>query len=160
MGRFKVYTIEKGVFIAKDKTEFMFLTLHRDPKDGPAYTSYYDKNTIRSIEYWYNRKKHRDNDLPATIKYYPNGNIKSEEYLTLGILHRVGNPAVITYYENGQKQHEEFWYDNNRHNLSGPAIIEYDLNAQITKKTYIVNFKTLTEDEFKKIVLKEKLNIL
>ena len=49
---------------------------------------------------------HRENDQPAVIKYYENGEILTEEWYLNGRTHRENDqPAVIKYYENG-----EIWY--------------------------------------------------
>jgi len=41
---------------------------------------------------------HRDNDLPAKIWYFPNGNINEKQWYQYYKLHRIGGPAMIWYH--------------------------------------------------------------
>lgn len=55
-------------------------------------------------------RKHRDDDKPAEIMYFENGNIWSEGWYINGQRRRDGDkPAVIYYYENGVIENQSTW---------------------------------------------------
>ena len=114
--------------------------LHRD--DGPAciqyrikeeyyneyYYEYFSKEGIRKnissinkrqfnlyTEKWVqNGWKHRDNDEPAHLEYYPNGSLYVEMWTHNGECHREGDlPAVIIYSSEGEPIIRKWYTDGN-----------------------------------------------
>lgn len=47
---------------------------------------YYDSGIIASITYFLNEKRHREN-APASIWYFPNGNLSHESFMINGLFH-------------------------------------------------------------------------
>lgn len=98
------------------------------------------------LEEWKsNEKLHRENDLPATIKYYDVSGIQKveeEQWYRNGKLHREGDlPAFVLYHRNNKivKQNgsikRQTWYKNDNLYREGdgtkPVVIEYDENGKI-----------------------------
>jgi antitoxin component YwqK of YwqJK toxin-antitoxin module len=83
--------------------------LHRD-NEKPAKIWYFENGNVYREEYWINDILHRDNDKPAIVWYFTNGNIQMEEFLVNNKVHRDNNkPAVVRYFENGDVDIEEYW---------------------------------------------------
>lgn len=97
-------------------------------------------------ERWYNNqeKLDREDDLPAVIKYYENGNKGLESWLKNGVLHRNSSelkdgvatdlPAFITYDRNGRKI-EEVWFKDGR----CEKIINYKYESRVVSCNNIVS---------------------
>ena len=71
------------------------------------------------IHYYKNKKRHRDNDLPA-VEY----NTGTRMWFINGKLHREGGPAII--YPGGVK---EWWINGKKHREGDPAV-EYPSGAE------------------------------
>jgi hypothetical protein len=93
---------------------------------------------------------HRFNELnpintgPASIQYFNNGNISSEEWYKNGLLHRDGDlPAFISYYKNGNKRRED-WYINGKGIRYGDKAgrIEYNQDGTKAGEIYHINNDT------------------
>ena len=94
-------------------TENEFWRILNEPE--PVITvKYYDSYDFK-IYSWYNEKEqlHRENDLPAVIWYYNNGNIEEERWYQNGKLHRIDGPAFIWYHKDGHIFHK-LWYLNDK----------------------------------------------
>jgi antitoxin component YwqK of YwqJK toxin-antitoxin module len=105
---------------------------------------FYSANKNLEQEYYFlnfNGLIHNDNDLPASISYYPNGNKKSEVYYCHAKFHRdTDNPSVIDYYENGNKMKEIYCkYGITHRDNNLPAIIKYDKFGKVITKYYYKN---------------------
>ena len=51
----------------------------------------------------------RDDDKPAYIEYYENGNIKYNKWYKHNQLHRDGKPAILFYDEQGKIYTQEYY---------------------------------------------------
>ena len=89
-------------------TENNFWYALNEPAPVIFINGYSDK-----IYEWRNEKGeiHRENDLPAFIRYYRNGNSKQKIWYQNGKRHRIGGPATIWYNEDGSC-FIECWYLN------------------------------------------------
>jgi len=78
-------------------------------------TNYYSNGKIRKYEWWLTAdhlKLHKING-PASIEYYPNGEILGTVWYKNGLLHRTNGPAVIKYFnEVTPVAHNEYWFIN------------------------------------------------
>jgi len=102
---------------------------------------YADMDGYKTVCYLANGKLHRDNDLPAEICYYEDGNKLYESWYVNGQRHRDGDsPAEICYYEDGNKL-SETWVVNEQLHRDGdlPAQIYYHENGNKRSKTWYVN---------------------
>jgi len=108
--------------------------LNRD-NDLPADIGYYENGNKR-YEIWYvNGQCPRDGDLPTYVAYYEDGNKLFETWFVNGQFHRDGDrPAKICYYENGNKRSEE-WYVNGQLHRDGDEPTDI-LYYQNGKKQY------------------------
>jgi len=80
------------------------------------------------------------------IKYYPNGQKKSEIWSLNGKYHREDGPAYQWWYENGQKDYE-WWYLNGKyHRDNGPAVQRWFRNGQKEYEWWLLNGKYHRED--------------
>ena len=90
-------------------------------------------------------KKHRDNDLPAHIRYHDNDDgvfIVHQYWYTDGKINRSNDkPAVIHYSKHEVKESESWFLDdkNCRTDLSKPITIEYNDEDGTTEEWYISN---------------------
>lgn len=96
-------------------------------------------NTIRFEK---NGKLHNI-DFPAYIQYYPDGNIKYQEYYSKGKSHRNpgAGPAHIKYYLDGNIEYQIYYFEGKLHRNpdEGPASIRYYPNGNIEYQEYWVN---------------------
>jgi hypothetical protein len=98
------------------------------------------------------KELHRDNDLPAKISYYWNGNVKYEEWLVNGVNQRLNRendlPASIWYYPNGSVQIER-WYNNGKGHRDNdlPVEIYYYKNKSVKRERWYVNGKLHREND-------------
>jgi antitoxin component YwqK of YwqJK toxin-antitoxin module len=84
--------------------------------DKPAFISYYANGNKRNETWRLNGQLHREDDRPAYIHYYPNGNKQLETWYVNDHRHREGDkPAKIHYHGNGNKQYEELWVNDKLH---------------------------------------------
>lgn len=83
-----------------------------------------DSKQIKEIEYFKNDNLHNEQG-PASILYYPNGEKHIEYYYCEGKYHRKNGPAIISYFKNGSIRKYYYYYNNERHHDNIPAIIEY-----------------------------------
>ena len=94
-------------------------------------------------------------EIEPFIKYWNNGNKKTEYWLLAGKYHRVGSPAFISYYALGTIQ-EEYWYLNgDLHRADAPAIVYYSKSNKIKQEYWYIVDKKLKDEEV--IVYKEWL---
>jgi antitoxin component YwqK of YwqJK toxin-antitoxin module len=112
--------------------------------DGPAVIRYYQDGEIRSEEYYVNGQSHRM-DGPAYISYYNNGQIKYEEYSINNQRHRVDGPAYIGYFKDGSTDCEQYWINGKQHRTDGPAWIEYYPDGKISYEQYYINGKKINK---------------
>ena len=103
--------------------------------------TYYPNGKIYTITYRNSDGKYHNDDGPACIRYYDNGQKEYVSYWIDGRWHNLKGPAIIWYYDNGQKEYEAYYVDGKWHNVSGPAHIEYYDNGQIKYETYWVEDK-------------------
>ena len=91
-----------------DITKDQFWGVLNEPEPEIAFNSYNYK-----VYSWYNEngQLHRDNDLPARIWYYRNGNSQQKIWYRNGKRHRVDGPAEIWYDRKGNIE-EKCWYLN------------------------------------------------
>jgi len=94
--------------LSSQLTEYEFWHTLNEPE--PVIKSISDGSKLYM---WHNDQGqiHRENDLPAVIWYYNNGNIEEECWHQNGEIHRIGGSAVICYHEDGSINLEE-WYLN------------------------------------------------
>jgi hypothetical protein len=77
-------TIKNVVFTYNDDGKIIkevWLTdgiIHRD--DGPAVVTYYDNNYVKSMEWYLNGKRRRNDRGPTIITRHSNGNIDQERW--------------------------------------------------------------------------------
>jgi len=101
------------------------------------------------IKSWYKSNLlHRDNDLPAIIRYNSNNNIINKGYYINGKRHRENGPAVIGYSHNGRPCLLEFYKNDVLHNDLGPAIIE--VNNGISSSRYLLNGSYVSYEQHRK----------
>ena len=109
---------------------------------------YHPKGTPKSITYYRNNLKHRE-DGPAYVEYLEDGKtLKSEKYFINGNLHRdSGAPAWISYWDPSKitvpvrgnippKRVERYYWHGLRQRSKGPAFIEYGKNGKKKKESY------------------------
>lgn len=102
------------------------------------YVQTYSEKGALQIEEWFRYKGHyhRDGDKPALIRYYDNGNKRSERWLYRDHLHRCDDePAVIFYYANGNVRQEEWFVNGEKHRVdpTEPTIVRYNNDGTVTK---------------------------
>ena len=85
-----------------------------------------------------NGKYHNENG-PAVIRYYPNGNVEYKSWYINGKEHNENGPAIIEYYPNGNVKHKSWWINDKCHNDNGPAVIRYDEDGNIIRQEYWEN---------------------
>lgn len=83
---------------------------------------------------------HKGIDEFYLIKYF---NEKNE-------LHNENGPAKIMFFSNGQKNYEEYWINGKRHNDKGPAVISYYKSGEICGSAYCLKGKQLTKVQWEK----------
>ncbi len=101
--------------------------LHRE--DGPAYIEYDYNGNIFKEAYFQNGECFREEeDLPCYLKYDINGNVVEEIYYKNGAIHRDNDlPAKIVRFEDGQIQTASWFLNGKIDRKNGPAEIEkYD----------------------------------
>jgi len=73
-------------------------------------------------------------------EYYNTGELKSEQWLVDGVLHRVDGPAIIIYYQgNGGKRYECWRRNNKNHRVGGPAFTWYYGDEKPEQEQWYVN---------------------
>ena len=86
------------------------------------------------------------------VKYYENGQKKSEEWIEEWVLngkyHRVDGPAYQYWYKNGQKESEGWYLNNRRHREDGPAFINWSINGQKRIELWYLNGKFYTREKW------------
>lgn len=109
-------------------------------------------NFVLRREYWYeNWKLHREDDLPALIEYYENGNLRIQKWMKNGepYLRENDLQSIVRYYESGQLEIEE-WKKGFFHQRKGgkPSIIAYFENGNKKWESWnqIPNLKLLDEN--------------
>ena len=110
-----------------------------DGKLIPAKFIYYHGH----LEYEYfivNNLLHNDNG-PAIISYFENGQIRSKSYHINGKI--CDGLSQIYYYENGQIKTKVYMLNENFHNNDGPAIINYYENGELQSEYYFINGKKI-----------------
>ncbi len=75
---------------------------------------------------------------PAHIVFYENGNTKFETYYVNGYKHRTDGPAEILYYESGNKWQEKYYVYGQEHREDGPAVIQYYPDGRIKCEQYYI----------------------
>jgi len=103
---------------------------------------------------------HRDDDLPATIGYYRNGNVECVEYRKNGVIHRDGDKPSIIYYDennNGSVTSEAYFKGYMLHRENDlPACIDYyslnnndgeSENRNVKREKYRMNSKCYREGD-------------
>ncbi|MCP4649546.1 MAG: hypothetical protein GY853_05635, partial [PVC group bacterium] len=90
---------------------------------------------------------HNENG-PAYVRFYRDGQKKYEEYCIKGNLHNKNEPAIIFWHENGQKRYEGYYIDGKRHNENGPACIYWYDSGQKHHEEYWIDGKELTKEDF------------
>jgi antitoxin component YwqK of YwqJK toxin-antitoxin module len=81
--------------------------------DLPVAEIYFDNGALRQ-QLWLSGGRagsqyHRDGDKPASIQYYKEGGVKSENYYEDGDRHRDGKPAEINYRPSGEKLSDAYF---------------------------------------------------
>ena len=96
------------------------------------------RNVIELMWKKENGKCHNENG-PAFIEYYPNGNVEYKSWYINGKEHNENGPAIIEYYPNGNVKHKSWFINDEYHNDNGPAIIGYDEDGNIIRQEYWEN---------------------
>ena len=121
--------------------------------NGECYKEikYYDceNETLMQETYFHNNRIHRlENDKPALINYYPEGNIKSEMYFMNGNLHRVADTeGRVADTEGRVADTEGRVADTEGRVADKPATIRYRKNGEIKYHAYYVNGELYREDK-------------
>lgn len=134
----KIGNVKNGYYI--EEIEF---------KDNVSLCTEYHEFLL-AFESWYkNGKRHRDNDLPAFIRYNKNGNILKQTWFRNGNLFRDNNqPTCIIFYESGELEEQKWENDRfTRRNNDQPCVISYYKNGNKKEEKWSVDFKRETLDE-------------
>ena len=105
------------------------------------FKKYNKDGIVKEIKYLNGKKELHNNNGPALVMYYENGNIKSKYWYQNGKLHRecegADLPVSVGYYENGNISCEE-WYQNDEVHRDGnlPAIIKYNIDGKVINNLY------------------------
>ena len=89
---------------------------------GPAEVKVYHSGAIRSYTWKTHGLVHREDDLPARMFYYQDGNIERLEWFLDGRQHRDRGPAVIVFDTNDNVSCLEWRSSNLLHRTDGPAL--------------------------------------
>jgi len=108
---------------------------------------YYENGQKKSEVWSLNGKRHRE-DGPSYQFWFENGQKKSEEWLLNGKMHREDGPARQYWYKNGQKESEEWYLNNRRHREDGPAFINWSINGQKRIELWYLNGKFYTREKW------------
>ena len=116
-------------------------------RNKPGAFLFKDENTeIFSL----NGKFHNENG-PAYINYWDNGNIEYQAYYINGFLHNINGPADIHFYKNGNVKMKEYYINNKMHNELGPAHIQYDENGNVDYESYyLYDIKIYSKEDYQK----------
>jgi len=105
----EIYTKNLGKLEIKDLSELQEKSLELHNEDGPAIVKKY-KNGNPLFEKWYdNGEPHRSNG-PACIFYNEDGSISMEIYFSSGLIHNDKGPARIVYGPNGSIKEKKFFW--------------------------------------------------
>lgn len=113
--------------------------MHRDPKDGPAATMWFDdsRQMLHSEQWVYNNMNVPGPDGFSYRSYYATGVVQAEfcdinEYGSpRSILHREDGPALINYYDNGQIKEKRYMSNGKAHRTTGPAWIDFNKDGSV-----------------------------
>ena len=72
-------------------------------------------------------------------EYLSSGEKKTERFLRNGLLHNENGPAVILYYHNGNVRRKEYYINDKHHNENGPAYISFRFNGKIRFEEHFLN---------------------
>ena len=91
---------------------------------------------------------HRDNDLPAPIGYYENGEIAYENWYLDGLPHRENDqPAFKVYWESGEIEREKWYLNGELHREDNqPAVIVYDESGEIVSEEWHLDGELIKEN--------------
>ena len=118
-------------------------------------TATYTKNSYFNdgkINHFYSfivgtRILHTNDDTPAMINYFYNGQIESKSYYKNGLLHREGQPAISSYEEDGTIFCETYYIQGQLCRLDDePCYTCYYPNGLVNIKYYYVNHKLHREN--------------
>jgi antitoxin component YwqK of YwqJK toxin-antitoxin module len=108
--------------------------------NGPAYIIYFNNGNVKRKTYYKNGLEHNENG-PSTIEYYENRNIRYVSYQINGKFHRIDGSAIIEYFDNNKPEEEVYYINGVLTRDDGPARIQYYPTGDIWKEHYIVNGK-------------------
>ena len=74
------------------------------------------------------------------------------------IRHNDDGPAYIEFYENGNKKEEFYYLNGNYHNDQGPALIRYWVNGDIKAQTYWLQDSWLNVNSLEELKRYIKIN--
>jgi antitoxin component YwqK of YwqJK toxin-antitoxin module len=90
--------------------------------------------------------------------FYPNGNVRFQEWRLNGKYHNEESPAYISYYENGNIAYQDWYLDGNCHNEEGPARISYYEDGKVEFREWFLDGKYLTKGDFTSLNMIKKMD--
>lgn len=128
-------------FILMIEEWFKFEFNHRDD-DKPAVIIYFENGNKRAESWVRYGNYSRTNDLPSEIFYFQNGRIAIENWKHVRTI-KNNFPIVIRYHNNGHRS-QECWCDNERKlncRENEPCVIEYHKNGGLKYEERHVNYE-------------------
>jgi hypothetical protein len=101
---------------------------------------YYDNGQKKSEEWFLDWKRHRE-DGPAYQIWSENGQKRIEEWFLNNRLHRENGPSYQVWYDNGQKKSEIWSLNNKYHREDGPVYQYWSENGQKKSEYWSLNDK-------------------
>lgn len=101
--------------------------LHDADATQPAIQYFYSNLTTKGYEFWQHGVAHKE-DGPQFELIYPDGKVKERKWIVKGKLHRKGDlPASVRYYKNGNAEVIRFWQNDKPHrpHKKGPAYTKF-----------------------------------
>lgn len=101
---------------------------------------YYDeeKLSLKRVETCRLKYLHSINDVPAIQRFYKNGEISSQCWYNMDVLHRIDEPAIIEYFASYMfatvNVMRKAWYTNGvSRRYGGPCVEEYNRNGTLSE---------------------------
>ena len=107
---------------------------------------------IKSREYFNDNGQLHNEQGPAVVSWYKNGQLCYQEYYINDQLHNEQGPAVKVWYENGKLEWQEYYINDQQHNEQGPALERWYENGQLWVQEYWIEGNKVTETELKSMI--------